>query len=115
MRKGVPVSPGVAVARAYCVDEVLARQAPEQIDGAMASAEVARFEAAVFEAGNELDAIVRRVSEQLGEEEAAIFRGHRLLLRDPALLTKVKTAILAKHVDAGTALHDLLDEYTLLF
>jgi phosphoenolpyruvate-protein phosphotransferase (PTS system enzyme I) len=115
MRKGVPVSPGVAVARAYCVDEVLARQAPEQIDGAMASAEVTRFESAVYEAGGELDAIVRRVSEQLGEEEAAIFRGHRLLLRDPALLTKVKTAILHKHVDAGTALHDVLDEYTLLF
>ena len=26
MKKGVPVSPGIAVARAYCVDEVLARR-----------------------------------------------------------------------------------------
>ncbi len=115
MKKGVPVSPGVAVARAYCVDEVLAPREPSHLDSAALSAEVSRFDKATQAAGQELDAIVARVSQQVGEEEANIFRAHRLLLRDPALIGKVKTAILNRQVDALTALHEALDEYTALF
>jgi phosphotransferase system enzyme I (PtsI) len=115
MKKGVPVSPGVAVARAYCVDEVLARREPLKLDEAALSGELTRFDRACAAATEELDAIVARVSQQLGEEEAAIFRAHRLLLRDPAFLGKVKTIILHRHVDASTALHETLEEYTQLF
>ncbi|MCI0458405.1 MAG: phosphoenolpyruvate--protein phosphotransferase [Gemmataceae bacterium] len=115
MRKGVPVSPGVAVARAYCVDEVLARREPQYLDVAALSDEVSRFDSACTAAARELDAIVVRVRAQVGEEEAAIFQAHRLLLRDPALITKVKSSILDRHVDARTALHEVLDEYKALF
>src|SRR5687768_10716796 len=115
MLKGVPVSPGIAVARAYCVDEVLARREPHYLDEAALSGEISRFDNACHAAALELDAIVERVCSQLGEGEAAIFRGHRLLLRDPALVGKVKSLILHKQVDAVTALHEVLDEYTTLF
>src|SRR5262245_62388878 len=115
MLKGVPVSPGVAVARAYSVDEVLAQREPRHLDGAALSTEITRLEAAIAAAGKELDAIVARVCQQLGEDEAAIFRGHRLLLRDPALITKVKTIILNKKVDARSALQEALEGYTALF
>jgi phosphoenolpyruvate-protein phosphotransferase len=115
MKKGVPVSPGVAVARAYCVDEVLARRESYQLDGSALSDEANRFDQAVAAAARELDAIVARVNRQLGEKEAAIFQAHRLLLRDPTLINKVKSIIASRHVDAGTALHEVLDEYTALF
>lgn len=115
MKKGVPISAGVAVARAYCVDEVMGRREPQYLDAAALSDEINRFDKAIAAAASELDAIVARVSQQVGEEEAAIFRSHRLLLRDPALITKVKSAILERLVDARTALHELLDEYSALF
>jgi phosphoenolpyruvate-protein phosphotransferase len=115
MKKGVPVSPGVAVARAYCVDEVLARREPLKLDEAALSGELSRFDRACAGAAEELDAIVARVSQQLGEDEASIFRAHRLLLRDPAFVGKVKSIILKRHVDAPTALHETLEEYTKLF
>ena len=51
----------------------------------------------------------------MGEDEAAISRAHRLLLRDPALIGKVKSIILNRHVDARTALQETLDEYANLF
>src|SRR5580765_1547142 len=114
MRKGVPISPVVAVAPADCVDQVLARREPQQLDEGLLSAEVTRFTAAVRAAAEELDAIVARVTQQLGEEEAAIFRAHRLLLRDPNLIGKVKTVILTRHVDAGTGLNEVVEEYTSL-
>lgn len=115
MKRGVPVSPGVAVARAYCLDQVLARREPHQLDAAALSGEISRFDAACAAAGRELDAIVNRVSQQLGKEDAGIFQVHRLLLRDPALIGRVKSAILNRHIDARTALQELLDEYGAAF
>jgi phosphoenolpyruvate-protein phosphotransferase len=115
LRKGVPVSPGVAVAHAYCVDEVLARREPAHLDRAALSAEVARFDRACAAAARELNAITERVSRQVGEEEAAIFRAHRMLIRDPALVNKVHAAIVDKSLDAGSALHETLEEYAALF
>jgi phosphoenolpyruvate-protein phosphotransferase len=115
MKKGVPVSPGVAVARAYVMDEVLARREPLHLDGGALSAEITRLDHACASATQELDGIIARVSAQVGDDEAAIFRAHRALLRDPALIGKVKSAILNRHVDARTALQEALVEYTELF
>jgi phosphoenolpyruvate-protein phosphotransferase len=115
MFRGIAVSPGVAVARAYCVDSVLARREPQYLNAAAVSEEITRFDNACQAAAHEMDAIIARVCQQLGEEEAAIFRAHRLLLRDPALIGKVKSSILQRKVDARTALHELLDEYAIIF
>src|SRR5579884_4027942 len=115
MKRGVPISAGVAVARAYVVDDVLGPHEPQPIDLAAVSGEINRFNRASASAAAELDALIARVSKEIGEEEANIFRSHRLLLRDPALMAKVRNAIINRHVDAATALREALDEYTLLF
>jgi phosphotransferase system enzyme I (PtsI) len=115
MKRGVPVSPGVAVARAYCVDQVLAQRAPSKLDAAALSGEISRLDHACAAAALELDAIIARVHQQVGDKEASIFQAHRLLLRDPALLGKVKSAILDRHLDAHSALHETLEEYAALF
>jgi phosphoenolpyruvate-protein phosphotransferase (PTS system enzyme I) len=115
MKKGLPVSPGVAVARAYCVDQVLARHEPYHLDADGLSGEISRFERASAAVARELDDAIARVSRQVGEEEAGIFRAHRQLLRDPGLAFKVKTAIGERKIDAATALHEVLDEYSALF
>jgi phosphoenolpyruvate-protein phosphotransferase len=115
LRKGVPVSPGIAVAHAYCVDEVLAPREPLHLDRSALSGEVGRFDRACAAAARELDAIVERVSRQVGGEEAAIFRAHRMLIRDPALVAKVHAAILNRGLDAASALHETLEEYNALF
>jgi phosphotransferase system enzyme I (PtsI) len=115
MKRGVPVSPGVAVARAYLLDEVLASGEPHKLEVAALSGEINRLDSACAAATQELDNIIARVSAQVGDDEAAIFRAHRLLLRDPALIGKVKSTILNRRVDARTALQEALGEYTDLF
>jgi phosphoenolpyruvate-protein phosphotransferase len=115
MIKGVPISPGVAVARAYCVDQALSPRETFHLDESALSGEISRFDHACAEVARELDATIVRVSRQVGEEEAAIFRAHRQLLRDPSLAHKVKTAIRERLVDAATALREVLDEYGNLF
>jgi phosphoenolpyruvate-protein phosphotransferase len=115
MKKGVPISPGIAVARAFRVDEACARPASGPLQTEDIEAEVARFEEACNAVAIELDNLIARVSNEIGEDAAAIFRSHRVLLRDPALADKVGNEIRVHGVDAPTALRRALEEYTSLF
>ncbi|MFM7150649.1 MAG: phosphoenolpyruvate--protein phosphotransferase [Gemmataceae bacterium] len=115
MKKGVPVSPGVAVAQAHCVDEVITSHEPYMVDNSHVAAEISRFERACGAVIRELDDTISRVAKQIGEDEASIFRAHRQLLRDPTLQNKVKSRIDEEKVDAATALHATLQEYSVLF
>jgi phosphoenolpyruvate-protein phosphotransferase len=115
MKKGVPVSPGVAVAHAHCVDEVITNHEPYTLDDSGLASEVARFERACAAVMRELDDTIVRVSRQIGDDEAAIFRAHRQLLRDPTLLNKVMARICEKKLDAASSLRETLEEYAALF
>ena len=115
MRKGVPVSPGIAVARAYCIDPAPARRQPAHIAESDLAGEVHRFELAAAAAARELDTAVARMGKQIGEDQAGIFRAHRALLRDPGLFNKVASVIHSRQVDAATALNLTIDEYADLF
>src|SRR5262245_10821051 len=115
MKKGVPVSPGVAVAHAHCVDEVITTHEPYTLDDTGLAGEVGRFERACAAVVRELDETIARVSRQIGEDEASIFRAHRQLLRDPGLLNSVKDRICEGRIDAATALQQTLEEKAALF
>jgi phosphoenolpyruvate-protein phosphotransferase len=115
MKRGLPVSPGVAVARAFRVDDLAARGNAQALDAAGLAAEVGRFDQAVAAAAAELDGVVERVAREVGQDEADIFRAHRQLLRDPSLVGKVHALIRHRHLDAVAALHETLDEYAGLF
>jgi phosphoenolpyruvate-protein phosphotransferase len=97
------------------MDEVRANREPLKVVGAAITAEINRLDAACAAASQELDSTIARVGAQVGKDEAAIFRAHRQLLRDPALISKVKSIILNKQVDARTALQESLDQYSKLF
>lgn len=115
MIRGVPISPGVAVARAFRMDPALARHSPNLLDSAALSAEVARFDQACDAVATELDQTIERVRHEVGEDSADIFRSHRAILRDPAFVAKVKSYILDNQHDAVTSLNKTLEEYDVLF
>src|SRR5438046_1021505 len=115
MKRGIPVSPGVAVARVHRLDEHLSPSASGRLDDAAVAREAARMERACAAAADELDAVAERVRTEVGPDEAGIFRAHRQLLRDAAreapLVAKVKAIIRQNRVDAVTALNGALDEH----
>ncbi|HEV3146077.1 MAG TPA: phosphoenolpyruvate--protein phosphotransferase [Gemmataceae bacterium] len=119
MHKGVPISPGVAVARAYRLDEIPSRTDAGPLDDAAIAAEVYRFQQACKAATEELDKVIERVQQEIGSDEADIFRSHRQLIRDtnrdPVLVAKVKSIIQQKRLNASSALRTVLEEYTVLF
>ena len=115
MIHGVAVSPGIAVASAYCFHEVFDRETRRTMDPEDLSSELARFNEACDDAAAELRALIEKVSYEIGEQESAIFRAHLLMLRDRAFLSKVQAIIVDGKRDAPGALRDAMSEYEKIF
>ncbi len=109
------MSPGVAVGRAYCIHEVFIQEGAGLVGAENVQQELARFAAARDRVASDLRTLQKKVSQQVGEEEAAIFKTHEAILHDPTLTAKVQQSVAMNHLSASAALHQLLNEYTSLF
>ena len=115
MRRGIAVSPGVAVGTAYCIDEVFVNPETPRLEEREISAELARYETACDATAADLTALRKKVESQVGRAEAAIFAAHESILRDSAFRNKIRSWIIEDRQTAAAALHRLLNEYTSLF
>lgn len=114
MRKGIPVSPGVAVGTAYCIHEIFVNPDTKRLEDNEVTAELANYETARDRAAAELRALEHKVATQVGHEEAKIFGAHETILRDAHFTNKVRGWIVDDRLTAQAALHRLMETYTLL-
>ncbi|HEV3342873.1 MAG TPA: phosphoenolpyruvate--protein phosphotransferase, partial [Pirellulales bacterium] len=114
-RRGVPVSPGVAIGRACCLHEIFPGSDVELPDDDAVLRELARYDQARDQAARDLKTLHQKVSSQLGQRAAAIFQVHESILHDPALTAKIRAWIVDARHTAPAALRKLLEEYTTLF
>src|SRR5437868_5951043 len=116
MHKGIAVSPGVVVGVAYRLDSVFGSDEPQVLtDPGLVDAEIERFDRAVATSAGELEAIVVKVSQQLGTSEAEIFKSHLQIVNDQTLIAKVHTLIETQHLTALSALQLVLQGYAATF
>jgi phosphotransferase system enzyme I (PtsI) len=115
MRKGIAVSPGVAVGTAYCLREIFVNPETRRLAANEVRAELERFEAAREKTSADLQALQRKVAREVGVDEAAIFGVQDTILHDPSLTKKIRGWIADDLQTASAALHQLLNEYTSLF
>jgi phosphotransferase system enzyme I (PtsI) len=115
MRKGIGVSPGVAVGTAYCIHEIFVNPNTRRLADAEVLPELARYEKARDATAADLRALHAKVSSQVGPEQAAVFRAHESILHDPAFTEKIRKRIVDERQSAPMALHNVLNEYTNLF
>ncbi len=115
MRKGIAVSPGVAIGSAYCINQIFVNPVTQRIADTEITAELARYETARDRAAAELRALQKKVATQVGPDEAAIFAGHESILRDPAFTDKIRGWIVDQKMASPAALDRLLNEYTVIF
>ncbi len=115
MRKGIAVSPGVAVGTAYCIHEIFVNPDTQRLEDREVTAELARYETARDKVGQELRALQQKVERQVSHEAAAIFSVHEAILRDAAFTNKVRQWIVDDRLNAQAALQQLLEEYTRMF
>lgn len=115
MRRGIAVSPGVAIGTAYVIHEIFVNPDTKRLEDSEITAELANYETARDKAGAGLRALQRKVASQVGDEEASIFAVHQAILRDAAFTNKIRNWIVDEKMNAAAALHRLLEEYTALF
>ena len=115
MRKGIPVSPGVAVGTAYCIDEVFVNPAMERLEDNQVLGELSRFETARRKTAADLHSLYENVASQVDDRSAAIFQAHESILYDPAFTEKIRNAITHDRQSAQAALHSALNDYVSLF
>ncbi|SUO55158.1 Phosphoenolpyruvate-protein phosphotransferase of PTS system [Streptococcus pyogenes] len=113
MLKGIAASDGVAVAKAYLL--VQPDLSFETVTVADTNAEEARLDVALQAAQDELSVIRENAVESLGEEAAAVFDAHLMVLADPEMISQVKETIRAKQTNAETGLKEVTDMFITIF
>jgi phosphotransferase system enzyme I (PtsI) len=115
MRKGIAVSPGVAIGLAYCIHEIYVSPDTKLLADSEVTAELAGYETARDKAAADLRALQRKVESQVNREAASIFAVHESILRDVAFTNKIRGWIADERLTAQAALQRLFDEYAQLF
>ncbi|RLQ97082.1 phosphoenolpyruvate--protein phosphotransferase [Falsibacillus albus] len=111
--KGIAASNGIAIAKAYrLVEPDLSFEKKEISDKEQ---EVSRFQQAIATSKSELEAIRDKAKTDLGEDKAAIFEAHLLVLSDPELLTPIEDKIKTEAVNAEVALKETADMFVSMF
>ncbi len=114
MRKGIAVSPGVTIGKAYCIHDVYVDPKLTHVKPSEVESELARFENARRRSIADLRTLQEKVAVQVGKEAAAIFAVHETILQDTALLNKVRTFIQNDHMAAPAALSKTMEYYRTL-
>ncbi|MGG1678909.1 phosphoenolpyruvate--protein phosphotransferase [Neobacillus sp. NRS-1170] len=110
---GIAASNGIAIAKAYRLVEPDLNFEKKTIDEP--SAEIERFRQAMSKSKSELEAIRDRAKVDLGEDKAAIFEAHLLVLSDPELNAPIEDKIQSEKVNAESALKETADMFVMMF
>ncbi|MFC4651737.1 phosphoenolpyruvate--protein phosphotransferase [Lactococcus nasutitermitis] len=113
MLKGIAASSGVAVAKAYLL--VQPDLSFETVSVEDTNNEEARLDAALAASQSELQLIKDKAVESLGEEAAAVFDAHMMVLADPDFIAQIKDAISSKKENAEAALKEVSDMFITIF
>ncbi|MGM0878801.1 MAG: phosphoenolpyruvate--protein phosphotransferase [Bacillota bacterium] len=110
---GIAASEGIAIAKAFRLETpelTVEKTTITDID-----AEEARFEEALTQSKAELEAIKEHARKELGEDKAAIFAAHLLVLSDPELSNPIKDKIKSERVNAEFALNEVATMFITMF
>ena len=108
---GIGASEGVSIGKAllFIEEEIVIPQ--EKISGDMVGSQLIKLEEGLKKSKTQLIAIREKVKEKMGEDKAAIFDGHIMLLEDEDLKMEVEDKIKGENSPAAKALDEGINEY----
>jgi phosphotransferase system enzyme I (PtsI) len=107
---GIGVCPGVAIGRAFLVDDPRGRIVRMFIPAEQIEAEVERLKAAVATAQEQVREAMERVRAALGAEREYILESHLLMLQDQSLWRQVGELIRSSRTNAEWAIRDVTNQ-----
>ena len=109
MISGILASPGIAFGNALLLKEDEIVISRKKITDDQVEQEVQRFLDGRSKAASQLEAIRIKAGETFGEEKAAIFEGHIMLLEDEELEQEIIDLIKKDHATADAAAHTVIE------
>ena len=113
--KGISASPGIAIGPAYLVKPDNTVIEKKRIPSTNVGWELRRFEEAVERCMTDLDASQAQVKTLFGSKYAKLIAAHKLILKDPLLISAVKNKIEKEQISAEYALSCAAKEITVRF
>ncbi len=113
MLNGIAASNGIVIAKAYRLmepDLTVTKNTISDID-----TELIRLDEAVKKAQTELETIREKVKTEQGEDKAAIFDAHILVLNDPELLGAVQDKVKSEKINSEFAMREIADMFITMF
>ncbi len=107
--KGIAASPGIAIGKAYVVEDEDIVVERVEIAREKIKDEVTRFKAAQKATHRDLDAAEQKVLKVLGKQHAKLIDAHRLILKDSLITSDVPKRIVDEGVNAEFALSEALE------
>lgn len=106
---GIPASNGIAIGKAYRLVEPDLSFEKRTVNDS--DAEIARFHESIKLTESQIEAIKEHAQENLGDDKAAIFEAHLLILNDPEIIQLVEEKIKNEKTNAETALKETTDMF----
>jgi phosphotransferase system enzyme I (PtsI) len=110
-KRGIPVSPGVAIGPALVLDTEGFRIPQRFIDPDRVDEELERLHHALAAAAGQSRQNQQAVTDKLGPQYGAVFGAHALLIEDPALSREFETLLREKHYAAEYAVSRVMRHY----
>jgi len=115
VKRGIAVSPGVAIGPALVMGAESFRIPQRFVSIDAVDAEITRFRQALETVCQEISEHERLATERLGQQYAAIFGAHLLMMRDAKLLEEIETLIRQKSFSPEFACSRVLRQYARKF
>ncbi len=109
--KGVPVSPGIAISKAFVLRGDLVEIDEIAIEDLKIDTEVQKFKKAVTKAKTELRHLQDKVLHRVGEESAKIFDVHKMFLEDSVIIDETINYIKESQKGADYAFYQVMEKY----
>jgi phosphotransferase system enzyme I (PtsI) len=111
IKRGIPVSPGVAIGPALVLDTDWFRIPQRTVAPTAVPEEVRRLRQALASAAQSAREQQQTINERLGKQYGAVFGAHALLIEDPSLIREVETLMKEQHFAAEYALSRVVRRY----
>lgn len=113
MYTGTSASPGIALGKALIYEQEELIIEKKEINSV--KEEINRFDEALQISKKELKEVKQKALEELGEDKAAIFEAHLMVLDDPELINSTKSKIESENLNAEFAFKTIIDQFIQMF
>ncbi|MGI6585660.1 MAG: phosphoenolpyruvate--protein phosphotransferase [Gracilibacteraceae bacterium] len=115
MMKGVAVSPGIGIGKAFLLIEPDIRINSSRIESECCEEELNRLNTAAEVSQEQLKAIYKKALERMGRKDAEIIKAHIMILEDPFFMDAIREKITSSQITAENALKQTIEEHVQMF